>query len=304
MLKTTLEQWRMFKAVVNYGGFSQASQAIHKSQSTIHHAVQKLEESLGVTLLEVVGRKAQLTAAGEMMLRRSSYLLEEAEKIEALAGTIAQGVETHLRIAIDEAFPRKELYQAIESVSDQYPLLRIELFETILSGANELVTHGKVDLGISSIIDHAGFSEEICQLEFVAVACPNFPLTQLPTPLSFEDIKSYRQIVVRDSAQSASIDSGWLGAEQRWTVSHLSSSIDLVCKGFGFAWQPYASIEQHIKEGRLQLLNLQHGSKRYLKQYLHFIDADKLGPAANAFIKALRHQTQHLPTSEKINAIQ
>ncbi|HCA76548.1 MAG TPA: LysR family transcriptional regulator, partial [Alteromonas sp.] len=38
MLKATLEQWRMFKAVVEAGGFNQAAEQVHKSQSSIHHA--------------------------------------------------------------------------------------------------------------------------------------------------------------------------------------------------------------------------------------------------------------------------
>ena len=50
MLKSTLEQWRMFKAVVDAGGFSQAAAEVHKSQSSVHHAVQKLENAIGVTL--------------------------------------------------------------------------------------------------------------------------------------------------------------------------------------------------------------------------------------------------------------
>ena len=40
MLKSTLEQWRMFKAVVDAGGFNQAAAEVHKSQSSVHHAVQ------------------------------------------------------------------------------------------------------------------------------------------------------------------------------------------------------------------------------------------------------------------------
>jgi len=48
MLKSTLEQWRMFKAVVDAGGFNQAAALVHKSQSSVHHAVQKLENAIGV----------------------------------------------------------------------------------------------------------------------------------------------------------------------------------------------------------------------------------------------------------------
>ena len=50
MLRITLEQWRMFRAVVDHGGFNQAAQKIHKSQSSIHNAVSKIEASLNVKL--------------------------------------------------------------------------------------------------------------------------------------------------------------------------------------------------------------------------------------------------------------
>ena len=76
MSRSTLEQWRMFQAVVEHGGFAQAAEAVHKSQSSINHAVHKLQEQIGLPLLEVVGRKAQLTDAGTLMLRRAGQLLD------------------------------------------------------------------------------------------------------------------------------------------------------------------------------------------------------------------------------------
>ena len=48
----------------------------------------------------------------------------------------------------------------------------------------------------------------------------------------------YRQIVVRDSGVKQSVDSGWLGAQQRWTVSHLATSVQAVARCMGFAWLP------------------------------------------------------------------
>ncbi|MCP3291660.1 helix-turn-helix domain-containing protein, partial [Aeromonas hydrophila] len=62
--KSTFEQWRIFQAVVDCGGYAQAAEALNKSQSSLNHAVAKLQQSLGVALLEVRGRKAVLTPAG------------------------------------------------------------------------------------------------------------------------------------------------------------------------------------------------------------------------------------------------
>jgi transcriptional regulator, LysR family len=53
--KDTLEQWRIFQAVVEQGGYAQAAEKLNKSQSSLNHAIAKLQQTLGVALLEVRG---------------------------------------------------------------------------------------------------------------------------------------------------------------------------------------------------------------------------------------------------------
>ncbi len=295
MLKATLEQWRMFKAVVDAGGFNQAAQHVHKSQSTVHHAVHKLEDALGVALFENDGRKVKLTDAGVLMLRRATFLLEEAQKMEAVATSLQHGVETELRIAVDIILPAEMLYRALSEVSSQYPLLRIEVMETVLSGANDLMQQGTVDIAISPFPLANGFSEELCEIDFVLVAHPEHPLHALNRTLSAEDLKSHRQIVVRDSSSDRRADVGWLGAEQRWTVSHVRTSIDMIERGLGFAWLPVAMIQDSLKTSKLVPLPLATGSQRKALLNLSFEDGDRLGPAARAFIGELRFQSMQLP---------
>ena len=69
--KTTLEQWRILQAVVDHGGYAKAADYLNKSQSSLNHAVTKLQNLLDVQLLEVKGRKAFLTPAGELCDGRS-----------------------------------------------------------------------------------------------------------------------------------------------------------------------------------------------------------------------------------------
>ena len=49
--RISLEQWRALQAVVERGGYAQAAEALHKSQSTLTYAVQKIESLLGAELL-------------------------------------------------------------------------------------------------------------------------------------------------------------------------------------------------------------------------------------------------------------
>jgi len=299
-LKATLEQWRMFKAVVEAGGFNQAAEQVHKSQSSIHHAVQKLESALGLTLFFNEGRRVTLTEAGELMYRRACYLLDEAHKVESVANSLKSGVETYLRIAVDIIFPPEMLYKALNKVSQDYPLLRIELMETVLNGANTLLKEGEVDLGISPFPLNSGFSEDLCEIDFIAVAHPSHPLHALNRVLTLEDLKGHRQIVVRDSSTERKAESGWLGADQRWTVSHVRTSIDIIRQGLGFAWLPLAIIRNELESGVLKPLPLEQGGLRKALLFLCFADGDRLGPAARAFLGELRYQTMSLPSVESI----
>ena len=295
MQKTTLEQWRMFKAVVDEGGFNQAASVIHKSTSSIHHAVNKLEDSLGVKLLAVEGRKTSITEIGKVLLRRADYLLDEVGRIEAVADSLSLG---ELRIAVDGAFPQCIIFQALEKVSAMFPQVNIDIIDTVLSGTNELITEGKADIGLSPIPLPKGLNEELCLIEFLAVAHKDHALHQLDQSLSKENLKSYRQIIVRDSATQKKTDAGWLGAEQRWSVSHVRASIDLIEQNLGYAWLPLSEIAESLDNGKIKRLNLNAGGTRSVSFYLNYLDKDRIGPAAREFMGELRSLTLQMTTSD------
>ena len=107
--------------------------------------------------------------------------------------------------------------------------------------------------------------------------------------------------MVRDSSTERKADVGWLGAEQRWTVSHIRTSVDVIAQGLGFAWLPIAIIKDKLEDGTLVPLPLDNNAAlRKALLYLSFEDGDTLGPAARAFIGELRYQTMNLPTSDLI----
>src|SRR5437868_13630454 len=80
--RISLEQWQALVAVVDAGGYAQAAERLHKSQSSVTYLVQKLESLLGVKAFEIKGRKAALTPAGELLYRRARVLLDEAAGVE------------------------------------------------------------------------------------------------------------------------------------------------------------------------------------------------------------------------------
>ena len=291
MNKTTLEQWRMLEAVVRHGGFAQAAKAIHKSQSTINHAVHKLQDQLGLPLLEVVGRKAQLTEAGALMLRRASQLLEQAAQLEQVADSLGSGTEAEIRLAVDEVYPHDSLVAALQALAAEFPNTRVQLLETVLSGGPERLVAGDVDLLVAGSVPQGFLGDPILRADFVAVAHRDHPLHRSTNPLTLQDLARQRQIVIRDSATGRGVDSGWLGAEQRWTVSHVATSVEMLLRGMGFAWLPTSRIAGHLANGELVELPLEKGSRRHVELYLTYADRDRAGPATCRMAELLRQES-------------
>ena len=94
--------------------------------------------------------------------------------------------------------------------------------------------------------------------------------------------------MVRDSALRQSTNAGWLKAEQRWTVSHLNTSLDMLRRGLGFAWMPETRIAEELNSGQLKPLPLPAGGIREVPIQMIFRDRDRAGPAAHAMAAALK----------------
>ena len=78
-----LRTLRVFVEVVRQGGFSQAAQVVSLTQSSVSKAVRTLEDELGTPLLNRIGHKSELTAAGEIAYRRALVLLAERNDLIA-----------------------------------------------------------------------------------------------------------------------------------------------------------------------------------------------------------------------------
>jgi len=277
--KVTLEQWRAFQAVVEYGGYAQASEKIHKTQSTLSYSVQKLEQVLGVKVLRVKGRKAYLTKEGEVLLRRSRQLLDSAISLEKIAENMSQGIEARIDVSVDVVFPYNELLCVLAQFSQRYPDTRVELVESVLSGGQDLLLSGQLDLLVSASVPQGFAGEPLLRLEFVCVASPEHPLNALDREVTLQDLKQQRQLVTRDSGPQRRLSAPWLEAEQRWTVTNLTTSIKALKQGLGFAWVPKLQIENDLRRGELQALDMEEGGSRFGHLYLIYKDKDAAGPA-------------------------
>ena len=286
--RITLEQWRALMQVVDSGGYAQAAEVLHKSQSAITYAVQQIEARLGIKAFEVQGRRAVMTATGQLLYRRAKALLDEASGLERAAGQLSAGWEAELRLAVEVIFPNRVLLPALGAFGEVSPHTRIELIESVIGGTSEALLTGRVDLAIAPVIPQGFLGEPLMNLAFLPVAHPDHALHRLGRPLTAADLRNHRHIVVRDSG--AARDPGQVShdAKQRWVVSQMSTSIQAVAMGHGFAWFPEEKITEELAAGRLKALPLRDGAERRLTLYLIFADRDYAGPGLLRLAEILR----------------
>jgi DNA-binding transcriptional LysR family regulator len=285
--RITLDQWSALVAVVEAGGYAQASARLHRTQSTVTYTIKKLEELLQVKVFELQGRKAVLTPVGATLYRRGKALVEEAARLERAAADLSRGWEPEIRLAVDIIFPTWLLLDCLAAFSAERPEIRLELIESVLGGTEEALAEGRVDLAIGSTVPGGFLGDPLLQVRFVCAAAPSHPLHQLARTLTLDDLHAHRHLVVRDSGAMRSRSGGWLN-ERRWTVSHKATSIRAACMGLGFAWYPEENIREELASGRLAPLPLAEGRERYVTLYMVYADAETAGPGARRLAKIIR----------------
>jgi len=285
--RITLDQWATLIQVVESGSYARAAERLHKSQSTLSYAIKELERLTGVKAFEVQGRKAALTASGQVLYRRGKKLLEEAMRLEGAAADLAAGWESDLGLAVEVVFPTWLLLDCLASFAQERPHTRIELYESVLGGTSEALLEGRVDLAIGPSVPPGFLGDPLMQLRMIMAAHPEHPLHRLGRPLTLDDLKGHRHLVVRETDTRRAREPS-IAAEERWTVSNKATSIRAACMGLGFAWYAEDTIRDELKSGALKALPLREGGERQVMLYLILADPESAGPGVRRLAEIIR----------------
>src|SRR3989440_6802142 len=289
--RVTLEQWQALVAVVDAGGYAQAAERLHKSQSSVTYLVQKLESLLGVKAFEIKGRKAVLTPSGELLYRRARVLLDEAASLEKAAKSASAGWEPEIRIAAEIVFPAWLLLNCLDKLNAESPHTRIEYYETVIAGTNEMLVAGSADLAITASVPQGFSGTMLMPLRLILAAHPEHALHKLGRPLTMRDLRAHRQLVVRETGELRPTKTS-IEATQRWTVSHMSTAIFAATMGFGYGWYPEERIRGELQRGALKPLALREGAERVGQLYLVYADRENAGPGTLRLAQIIQEQVK------------
>lgn len=249
-----LRTLRAFVEVVRQGGFSQAAKTLFMTQSAVSKAVRQLEDEVGLTLLDRIGHRSTLTAAGDIVYRRALKILaERADLVAELAelrglrrGTLRLGLPP---IGSDMLFaPLFAIYRS------QYPGIEIQLVEHGSKRLEELVSAGEVDLGASLLPVPGEFEWQDVRAEPIEVIIrsdhplagqKNIPVAALKDmPFILFDSGFALNPIILDACQQAGF-SPTIAARS----SQINFIVELVGAGLGIGFLPKLIAEKRVRLG-------------------------------------------------------
>ena len=289
MPRISLKQWRLFLAVIDNDGFVGAAKKMHISQSSISHALAKLQDQLGVPLLTLKGRKTHITEHGKTLLTHSRDLLRQASQLEQLGELLRPGAAPHIRLVIEPSYPAEVLIQTFNDLSSELGMVGLNIKETDFADIRRLMHQGKADLAISTAILSGFASNKLTELEHIAIAPTDSPLLSADKAVTDEDLARCFQIML--CAGSSDAEPFGMGRSADglpvWRVSSLSSVAHALRFGMGYAWLPRHRVQGWLDDGWVGILPLERGASYTMPIYLTRGRVVVPGSSAQRFADAL-----------------
>ena len=239
-----LNDLQAFRTVAELSSFRKASNALHVSQPAFSRRIEKLEEALGVKLLERTTRKVELTAVGRDFDRKVQQILDELDN--TLLGIRGVG-STRMGEVTIACVPSTVYYfisQVISRYREQYPKIRVKIFDASANDVLAAVSRGEADFGLNftgsqeSDIEFKPLLEE----RFVAACRRDHPLAK-KRRVTWADLAAYDYISVsKASGNRLLIDQALSGLpglpENIYEAQHVTTMLGLVEAGLGVAAVP------------------------------------------------------------------
>lgn len=256
MQAITPELLLLIDTIARHGSFAKAARELDKVPSAITYAIRKLEDSLDVLLFDRSGHRAQLTPAGDILLRDGRPILQSLDGLARRVKRVASGWEQELRIAVSAVLPWRPLYELIQDFRSVAQDTTLRLSIEVLSGNWDALAAGRADLVIGADADGAPSgafrSKDMGAISFVFCVAPQHPLAGLGRALSAQDIAAHCAVVVADTSRDLPPRTRGLQNQQAVIIMPtMQAKIDAQIRGLGSGYLPLPLAAPYLAQGLL-----------------------------------------------------
>ncbi|MFM5932219.1 MAG: LysR family transcriptional regulator [Novosphingobium sp.] len=255
----TLDQIRVFLAVVDEGSFNGAARRLGRAISVVSYAIASMEAQLGVALFDREGsRRPVLTDAGKALLANARAVADEVDALVAGVRSYNQGLEPELTLAVDVMYPTADIAGILREFEQIFPTVELRLHVEALGAIAALVLDGRATLGIGGPViveDPALERMAIGAVDLVPVAAPSHALARMDS-IAPGVSRKYRQLVLTDRSPLTEGRDFSVLSPRTWRLADLGAKHALLLEGIGWGNMPRHAIADDLAVGRLVRLTI------------------------------------------------
>jgi LysR family hydrogen peroxide-inducible transcriptional activator len=194
-----LKDLKYLVALADTGHFGKAAERTCVSQPTLSAQLKKLEEYLGVKLVERQPKNVQLTEVGKQIVVRARRMLEEGDEIIALARSNTDPFAGKLKVALIPTIGPYLLPRVMQKIRKALPHLGLMLYEYQTEPLLKRLRDGEIDLGVIALpVLQEGLESRLLYEEAFTLALPNnHPLAE-KTTVRLPELKGHTLLLLED----------------------------------------------------------------------------------------------------------
>ena len=194
-----LRALQYFVKLADLRHFSKAADACFVSQPTLSTQIKKLEEELGVQLVERSPKMDMLTPVGEDIAGRARLVLRDIEQIRTVARRSSNPAEGVLRLGLFPTLAPYFLPHVVPAVRRRYPLLRLQLAEEKTEDLLRLLRQGQLDAALLALpVNDEGMEMETLFEEPFVLALPADHPLAARTEVSLDDLEGAELLLLEE----------------------------------------------------------------------------------------------------------
>jgi len=232
--------------------FSKAADACFVSQPTLSTQIRKLEEELGVSLVERAPRKIMLTPIGEDIAHRARYVLRDIEHIRDAARRSKDPQTGTIKLGIFPTLAPYLLPHVIPVIRHRYPELRMQLAEEKTDEILNMLDQGRLDAGLLALpVEEHGMEVELLFEEPFVTAMPStHPLSEKQS-IELQDLEGEELLLLEEGhclRQHALEVCKLAGAHERldFHATSMETLRQMVAANAGLTLMPVLSVKPPI----------------------------------------------------------
>jgi LysR family hydrogen peroxide-inducible transcriptional activator len=194
-----LKDLKYLVALADTRHFGKAAERTFVSQPTLSAQLKKLEEYLGVKLVERRPKNVQLTEVGKQVVARARRMLSEGDEIVAVARNNADPFSGKLKVALIPTIGPYLLPRFMPKLRKALPHLSLMLYEYQTESLLARLRDGEIDLGIMALpASEDGIESRVLYQEDFTVALPNNHPLGAKSTVKLQDLKGHTLLLLED----------------------------------------------------------------------------------------------------------